>query len=193
MFSPRNWSRITTEPGADDQLVTPEEVKKGIASFERFVISEALREGIDGQRLTEAETCKRIRSRLVQCTIDKCPMWMPGIALGMMGWLSHEEVHTAMTVSLPGRHFGGILTYPPYYQLRFRYLAFCRKLCEQVLHSLEQSTGGGTGRRSNSKVVLNVQIDREHRSKAEFALFFEELYKLLRAARIAETPSAQSS
>ncbi len=38
-----------------DQLVTPEEVKSGMASFETFTIREGTREDADGRRLTEKE------------------------------------------------------------------------------------------------------------------------------------------
>lgn len=173
------------------QLTTPQEVKRGFATFETFTINEGLREGRDGGPLSAKEVRQRVRSRLFQCTIDKCPMWMPGFALAMIGWVAHEEVRTAMTLSLPGRHFGqGVLTYPLYYTLPYRYIRFCRQLCEQAIHAHQPSHSRDDRRKFNPKTHLNVQVDHEHRNSAETLAFFQTLDAMLRAVEMAESPPA---
>jgi hypothetical protein len=171
-----------------DQLMTPEEVKSGMAAFEQFVVREAMQGAALGNRLSEREAVERVRRHVLQCTIDKCPMWMPGFALAMIGWMSYEEVHTAMTMSLPGRRFGGILCYPPYYTLRFRYLGFCRQLCEQALARLQPGAGGEAKQQSKRRTWVSVQVDKDHRERSEAMAFFKQLHRMLRAVRIADAP-----
>lgn len=170
------------------QLLEREEVVGGMAAFEAFTIRTAMERGGPHGRLTEPQARQWVRRHLLQCMVDKCPMWMPGFALALLGWVAHQEVRTAITLSLPGRHFGGILTYPPYYQLPFRYLGFCRSLCEQALAILAPPPRGEDAPSFPQQTLVKVEIDSAHRSPAEALAFFRSLHRLLRAARIAEAP-----
>ena len=172
------------------QLTTPQEVRRGFDSFEAFTIREGLRENGDDGPLSD-KVRQHVRTHLLQCTIDRCPMWMPGFALAMIGWVAHGEVRTAMTLSLPGRHFGqGVLTYPQYYTLPFRYVRFCRKLCEQAIHA-HQSLHHRDGRhKSDAQTYLNVQVEHEHRNSAETLAFFQALDAMLRSANLPDPPLA---
>ena len=114
-------------------------------------------------------------------------MWMPGFTLALVGWETHEEVCSAMTLSLPGRHFGdGVLIYPLYYTLAYRYVRFCRELCAQTIHALQPPHGRDGRRKARPQIHLNVQVDHEHRNSAETLAFFQALDALLRAVKMTE-------
>ena len=68
-------------------------------------------------------------------------MWMPGVSLSMIGWTHARELKSRMTISLPGARFGGMLVYPRYLTLEFRFLRFLRAVVLEACKEIQARQG----------------------------------------------------
>ena len=72
-------------------------------------------------------------------------MWMPGVSLSMIGWTHARELKARMTISLPGARFGGMLVYPRYLTLEFRFMRFLRAVVLEACKEIQARAGGPDG------------------------------------------------
>src|SRR5262249_48596355 len=109
------------------QLVYQEHALAEIAAFRSLLKGWMVRGEVPGQPRIAADEADRIlHERLDQCYVGRSPMWMPGVSLSMIGWTHERELKVRTTISLPGARFGGMLVYPRYQTLEFRFLRFVR-------------------------------------------------------------------
>jgi hypothetical protein len=129
------------------QLVYQEHAIAEIAAFRSQVRNWMVKGDVPGQPKIEAAEADRIlHERLDQCYVSRSPMWMPGVSSSMIGWTHARELKARMTISLPGARFGGMLVYPRYLTLEFRFMRFLRAVvleaCKQI-QSREEARGEG--------------------------------------------------
>ena len=175
-------------------LLEREEVIRGVAAFEAYTIRAAEQRGGPDGRMTEGQARSWVRRHLLHCTVDQCTLWIPGFSLALLGWVAREELNTAITLSLPGRHFGPILTYPTSYsEFRQRCLTFCRSLCEQALAALGRPRRGKNATASDLHPRINFQIDPAHRTATEALALLTSLDRLLWAGGSLRLPTRLSA
>ena len=145
-------------------------------------------QGLDGQgrgagpaQVGAAEADRILHERLDQCYVSRSPMWMPGVSPSMIGWTHARELKARMTISLPGARFGGMLVYPRYLTLEFRFMRFLRAVvleaCKEIQARKEGRTEGQVqvvtpddeARRENDRAVLpevfpTAAIGLQHRA-----------------------------
>jgi hypothetical protein len=102
-------------------------------------------------------------------------MWMPGVILCMVGWTYARELKARMTIGLPGARFGGMLVYPRYLTLEFRYMRFLRAVvleaCKEVHARREGRTGG----------QVQLVLPEEEKYSRSIERFYEKYSQLLRS------------
>ena len=120
------------------QLVYQKHAIEEMAAFRALIKGWMVR----GRSRRPAEAERRARpigfvyERLDQCHVTRSPMWMPGVILCMVGWTHARELKARMTIGLPGARFGGMLVYPRYLTLEFRFMRFLRAVvleaCKEI-------------------------------------------------------------
>ena len=126
------------------QLVYQEHALIEIAAFRSLLKGWMIKGEVPGQpRIAAAEADRILHERLGQCYVSRSPMWMPGVSSSMIGWTHARELKSRMTISLPGARFGGMLVYPRYLTLEFRFLRFLRAV---VLETCKEIQAGKEGR-----------------------------------------------
>ena len=110
------------------QLVYQKQAMEEMSAFRAQIKGWMVRGEVEGQpKMSVADADRIVHERLDQCYVTRSPMWMPGVSLSMIGWTHARELKARMTVSLPGARFGGMLVYPRYLTLEFRFHALsCR-------------------------------------------------------------------
>lgn len=129
------------------QLVYTEHARVELEAFRSLLGNWMVKGEVPGQpRLAAAEANRILHERLDQCYVSRSPMWMPGVSLSMIGWTHDRELKARMTISLPGARFGGMLVYPPYLTLEFRFMRFLRAVvleaCKEIQSGKEGQTAG---------------------------------------------------
>lgn len=125
--------------------------------------------------MTAGEADRILLERLDQCYVTRSPMWMPGTILGMVGWTHARELKARMTIGLPGARFGGMLIYPRYLTLEFRFMRFLRAVVLEACKELLACRDG----RSEGQVQLVLPEDESHLSQVE--RFYDRFSRLLRS------------
>ena len=148
------------------QLVYQKHAIEEIAAFRAQLKGWLVRGEVEGQpKIGAAEADRILHERLDQCYVTRSPMWMPGVSLSMIGWTHARELKARMTISLPGARFGGMLVYPRYLTLEFRFMRFLRAVvleaCKEIQARRRRKDGrpGGTdppGRREEPQICRAV-------------------------------------
>ena len=93
----------------------------------------------------------------------------------MIGWTHARELKARMTISLPGARFGGMLVYPRYLTLEFRFMRFLRTVvleaCKEIL---ARGKAGPKARWSSSRPATR-------RTGRYVERFYEKYSQLLRS------------
>jgi hypothetical protein len=92
-----------------------------------------------------------------------------------------------MTISLPGARFGGMLVYPHYQTLEFRFMRFLRAV---VLEACEEFQARKQGR---SKGQVELVLPADERRLEEVERFFEKYSQVLRSVYSIEPPKGALS
>src|SRR5262249_8149127 len=116
-----------------------------------------------------------LHERLDQCYVTRSPMWMPGTILGMIGWTHARELKARMTIGLPGARFGGMLVYPRYMTLEFRFMRFLRAV---VLGACKELLGRGAGRAEGE---VQLVLPAEEYNLKQIERFYDRFSRLLRS------------
>lgn len=123
------------------RVVEHSEAVKEMEGFRDRVKRDLVR-GVGKQKYSSAKAEAAVYERMDQCYVKTSPMWMPGVGLSMMGQFHARELNARMAITLPGGKFGGLLIYPQYYALEFRFARFLRKVvldaCEQLAQPDEE-------------------------------------------------------
>ena len=115
------------------QLVYQKDAIEEMAAFRSLLKGWMIRGEVEGQpKMSVAEADRIVHERLDQCHVTRSPMWMPGVILCMVGWTHARELKARMTIGLPGARFGGMLVYPRYLTLEFRFMRFVRGRARSV-------------------------------------------------------------
>ena len=158
------------------ELVYQKHAVEEIAAFRAQLKGWMMRGEVEGQpRLTAAEADRILHERLDQCYVTRSPMWMPGTILGMIGWTHARELKARMTIGLPGARFGGMLVYPRYLTLEFRFMRFLRAVVLEACKELLASRDG----RTEGQVQLVLPDDESHLRQIE--RFYDRFSRLLRS------------
>ena len=80
-----------------------------------------------------------------------------------------------MTVSLPGARFGGMLVYPRYLTLEFRFLRFVRAVVLEACNEIQARREGRTEGR------VQLVLPEDERSLKHIERFYEKYSALLRS------------
>jgi hypothetical protein len=120
------------------QLVYQKDAIEEMAAFRALLKGWMVRGEVEGQpKLSIAEADRIVYERLDQCHVTRSPMWLPGLILCMVGWTHARELKARMTIGLPGARFGGMLVYPRYLTLEFRFMRFVRAVVLQACKELQ--------------------------------------------------------
>jgi hypothetical protein len=158
------------------QLVDQKQAMKEMVAFQAQIKGWMIRGELEGQpRMSVAEADRIVRERLDQCYVARSPMWMPGVSLSMIGWTYSRELKARMTISLPGARFGGMLVYPRYLTLEFRFMRFLRAVVLEACKEVQARREG----RSEGQVQLGLPDDEINRKSIE--RFYERYSQLLRS------------
>jgi len=126
-------------------------------------------------KLPAGEADRLLHERLDQCHVNRSPMWLPGVSLCMVGWTHDRELKARMTIGLPGARFGGMLVYPRYLTLEFRFLRFLRAVVLQAGKEVRARRQG----RTDGQVQLVLPETPEALGRVE--RFYEKYSELLRS------------
>jgi hypothetical protein len=102
-------------------------------------------------------------------------MWMPGTILSMIGWTYARELKARMTIGLPGARFGGMLVYPRYLTLEFRFMRFLHAV---VLGACKELLAHRDGRSEGEVQLIPPQDENALR---QMERFYERFSRLLRS------------
>ncbi|MHC5539467.1 hypothetical protein ACYOEI_14715 [Singulisphaera rosea] len=161
------------------QLVYQDDAVREMAAFREQLRGWMVRGEVEGQRkLSGTEADRILYDRLGHCFVARSPMWLPGVSLNMIGWTHVRELKTRMTIGLPGARFGGMLVYPRYSTLEFRFGRFLRAVvleaCKEV-HAMKEGRSCG-----QVQVVLPEKVPPD-KALASVERFFERYSQLLRS------------
>ena len=137
----------------------------------------------DMPKITSASADRLLYERLDQCYVTRSPMWMPGVGLIMIGWYHERQVKSRMAITLPGGQFGGVLIYPSYMPLEFRFTRFLRKVVSDACLEVQARKEG----QSNGNVQLVMPEPEKYLSLAE--RFYTRYSELLRSVLSIEPPA----
>ena len=179
------------------QLVYHEHAIAEIAAFRSLVKAWLIKGEVPGQpKLGAAEADRILHERLDQCYVSRSPLWMPGVSSSMIGWTHARELKARMTMSLPGARFGGMLVYPRYLTLEFRFLRFLRAV---VLEACKEILARDGARREGEVQVIRPENEEDQRSLERFYQKFSQLLRSVYSiepaearARLAGPPPAGS-
>ena len=158
------------------ELVYQAHAVEEFTAFRALLKSWMVRGEVEGQPKWGAADADRIlRERLDQCFVSRSPMWMPGTILGMIGWTHARELKVRVTIGLPGARFGGMLVYPPYLTLEFRYMRFIRAVVLEACKELQAYREG----RTCGQVELS--LPRDEMNLLQIERFYDRLSRILRS------------
>jgi hypothetical protein len=158
------------------QLVYQKHAVEEMAAFRAQLKGWMVRGEVEGQpKMSAADADRILHERLDQCYVARSPMWMPGVSLSMIGWTHARELKTRMTISLPGARFGGMLVYPRYLTLEFRFMRFLRAV---VLEACKEIQARGEGRTEGQVQLIPSEDEKNLRSADRF---YEKYSQLLRS------------
>ena len=158
------------------QLVYQKDAIEEMAAFRSLIKGWMVRGELPGQpKLSFDEADRIVYERLDQCHVTRSPMWMPGVILCMVGWTHDRELKARMTIGLPGARFGGMLVYPRYLTLEFRFMRFVRAVVMEACKELRAHAQG----RSEGQVQLILPDDMKHARSIE--RFYAKYSQLLRS------------
>ncbi len=158
------------------ELVYQNHAVEEVAAFRDQLKNWMVRGEVDEQpRLTASEADRILHERLDQCYVTRSPMWMPGTILGMIGWTHERELKARMTIGLPGARFGGLLVYPRYLTLEFRFMRFLHAVvlegCKELLARRDGRTEGR----------VELALPGEESALRQMERFYERFSRLLRS------------
>jgi hypothetical protein len=157
------------------QLVYQEHAQIEIAAFRSLLRGWMIKGEVPGQpRIAAAEADRILHERLGQCYVSRSPMWMPGVSLSMIGWTHARELKSRMTMSLPGARFGGMLVYPRYLTLEFRFLRFLRAV---VLEACKEMQAGKEGRTEGRVQTAGPEDEANGKSTERFYQKYSQLLR----------------
>ncbi len=125
--------------------------------------------------MSAGEAERILHERLDQCYVTRSPMWMPGTILSMIGWTNERELKARMTMGLPGARFGGLLVYPRYLTLEFRFMRFLRAV---VLEACKELLARKDGRTEGQ---VQLALPDEESKLRQMERFYERFSRLLRS------------
>jgi hypothetical protein len=158
------------------QLVDQKQAMKEMVAFRDQIKGWMVRGELEGlPKMKVAEADRILHERLDQCYVTRSPMWMPGVSLSMIGWTHCRELKARMIINLPGARFGGMLVYPRYLTLEFRFLRFVRAV---VLEACKEFQGQREGRTEGSVQLI---MPADETSRKQMARFYEKYSQLLRS------------
>jgi hypothetical protein len=158
------------------ELVYQDHAVEEMAAFRAQLKNWMVRGQVEGQpKLSGSEADRILHERLDQCYVTRSPMWMPGTILGMIGWTHARELKARVTIGLPGARFGGMLVYPRYVTLEFRFMRFLHAVvlgaCKELLARRDGRTEG--------EVQLVLPVEEYNLKQIE--RFYERFSRLLRS------------
>jgi hypothetical protein len=157
------------------QLVYQKDAIEEMAAFRALIKGWMVRGEVKGQpKLSATEADRIVYERLDQCHVTRSPMWMPGVILCMVGWTYARELKTRMTIGLPGARFGGMLVYPRYLTLEFRFMRFVRAV---VLEGCKEIQARREGRTDGQVQIILPDVDKHARSIERFYGRFSQLLR----------------
>ena len=158
------------------QLVYYENAVREMAAFRDQVRGWMVRGHGEGRaRMSVAEADRILHEKLGQCFVDRSPMWLPGVSLSMIGWTHGRELKTRMMICLPGARFGGMLVYPRYLTLEFRFVRFLRAV---VLEACKEVRARAEGR---TRDQVQLVMPEGEKMAGYVDLFYERYSQLLRS------------
>jgi hypothetical protein len=158
------------------QLVYQKDAIEEMAAFRTLIKGWMVRGEVEGQpKLSVAEADRIVHERLDQCHVTRSPMWMPGVILCMVGWTHARELKARMTIGLPGARFGGMLVYPRYLTLEFRFMRFLRAVVLEACKEIQARAEG----RTEGQVQLILPEDQKYAKSIE--RFYVKYSHLLRS------------
>ncbi len=170
------------------ELVYQSHAVEEMAAFRDQLKSWMVRGSLEGLPMFSPSEADRIlHERLDQCYVTRSPMWMPGTILSMIGWTHERELKTRMAIGLPGARFGGLLLYPGYLTLEFRFMKFLRAVVLEACKELPAGPMNG----ADGKVQLELPGDEERLKQTE--RFYERFSRLLRSVYSIEPGEAALS
>jgi hypothetical protein len=92
----------------------------------------------------------------------------------MVGWTYARELKTRMTIGLPGARFGGMLVYPRYLTLEFRFMRFVRAV---VLEGCKEIQARGAGHSEGQVQIILPDDEKNVRSVERFYTRFSHLLR----------------
>jgi hypothetical protein len=157
------------------QLVYQKDAIEEMAAFRSLIKGWMVRGDVQGHpRLSAGEADRIVHERLDQCYVTRSPMWMPGAILCMVGWTHDRELKARMTIGLPGARFGGMLVYPRYLTLEFRFMRFLRAV---VLEACKEVRARGEGRTEGQVQVILPDDEKQARSIERFYVKYSHLLR----------------
>jgi hypothetical protein len=157
------------------QLVYQKDAVEEMAAFRALIKGWMVRGEVNGQpKLSAAEADRIVYERLDQCHVTRSPMWMPGVILCMIGWTYARELKGRMTIGLPGARFGGMLIYPRYLTLEFRFMRFVRAV---VLEGCKEIQARREGRTEGKVQVILPDGEKNVSSVERFYVRFSHLLR----------------
>jgi hypothetical protein len=158
------------------QLVDQKQAMKEMVAFRAQIKGWMVRGEVEGQpKMSVAEADRIVHERLDQCYVTRSPMWMPGVSLSMIGWTHARELKARMTISLPGARFGGMLVYPRYLTLEFRFMRFLRAVVLEACKDIP------AGRESRSEGQVQLVLPEDEINRKHIERFYEKYSQLLRS------------
>jgi hypothetical protein len=158
------------------QLVYQKHAIEELAAFRAQLKGWMVRGEVEGlPKIGVTEADRILHERLDQCYVTRSPMWMPGVSLSMIGWTHARELKTRMTISLPGARFGGMLVYPHYLTLEFRFMRFLRAV---VLEAGKEIQARREDRTEGQVQLIPPEDARDSRYVERF---YEKYSQLLRS------------
>ena len=158
------------------ELVYQNHAEAEIAAFRAQLMNWMVRGEVEGQpKMSSVEADRILRERMDQCYVTRSPMWMPGTILAMIGWTHERELKARMTIGLPGARFGGLLVYPRYLTLEFRFMRFMRAV---VLEACKELLARRDGRTEGQ---VQLVLPNSETSLRQIERFYERFSRLLRS------------
>ena len=166
------------------RVVEHDEAVKEIENFRGQVKNDMTR-GLCGEEILPEDAERLVYERMDQCYVNRSPMWLPGVGLSMFGRLRSHELTARIGISMPGSKFGGVLIYPQYYAIEFRFGRFLRKVVLDACREIKSPKNDAT----DGRVQLIIPESR----KKELERFYERYSQLLRSVSSIDPPDSALS
>jgi hypothetical protein len=153
------------------QLVYQKDAIEEMAAFRTLIKGWMVRGEVEGEpTLSVAEADRIVYERLDQCHVTRSPMWMPGVTLCMVGWTHARELKARMTIA----RFGGMLVYPRYLTLEFRFMRFLRAV---VLEACKEVQARAEGRTEGQVQLILPEEQKNAKSIERFYVKYSQLLR----------------